>query len=91
MAYLYRVSRVVLLWEAFLLLMNDFDRLLQIELRQMLDPVVAAPAPPRKGLPKRKRFAIPALTSPVELVAGPLPAIEAAPVTVSVAVARLVP
>jgi hypothetical protein len=79
------------LWEAFLLLMNDFDRLLQIELRQMLDPVVAAPAPTRKGQPNRKRFAIPALTSPVELVAASLPAVEAIPVTVPVAVAHVVP
>ena len=79
------------MWEAFLLLMNDFDRLLQIELRQMLDPVVAAAAPTRRGRPKRRRFALGALTSPVELVAGSLPAVEAVPVTVPVAAARLVP
>jgi hypothetical protein len=79
------------LWEAFLLLMNDFDRLLQIELRQLLDPVVAAPAPTRKGQPKRKRFAVLAFTSPVELVAVSLPAVEVAPVTIPVAAARLVP
>ncbi|HUZ86677.1 MAG TPA: hypothetical protein VNF26_06950 [Candidatus Baltobacterales bacterium] len=71
--------------------MNDFDRLLQIELRQLLDPVVATPAPTRKGQPKRKRFALRALTSQVELMAGAIPTVEPAPVTVPVAVARLAP
>ena len=28
--------------------MNDFDRFLEFELRQMLDPVVASGAPPRR-------------------------------------------
>jgi hypothetical protein len=35
------------LWEAFLIQMNDFDRFLEFELRQMLDPVVAS-GPPRR-------------------------------------------
>jgi len=41
--------------EAFLIHMNDFEfeRLLEIKLRQLLDPVVAAPAPPRKRLGRR--------------------------------------
>ena len=34
--------------EAFLIQMNDFDRMLESELRQLLDPVVKAPAPPRR-------------------------------------------
>ena len=79
------------MWEAFLLLMNDFDRLLQIELQRMLDPVVATPAPTRKGQPMRNRPALRVLTSGVEMVAGVLPAVESAPVTVPVAVAPLVP
>lgn len=79
------------MWEAFLLLMNDFDRLLQIELQRMLDPVVATPAPTRKGQTERKRPALRVLTSGVELVAGVLPAVEPAPVTIPVAVAPLVP
>jgi hypothetical protein len=29
--------------------MDDFDRLLEHHLRRKLDPVVAAPAPPRRG------------------------------------------
>lgn len=43
------------MWEAFLIQMNDFDRFLEFGLRQMLDPVVIPPAPPRgrrtKGSP----------------------------------------
>jgi hypothetical protein len=37
------------LWEAFLIQMDDFDRFLEFELRQMLDPVVAS------GTPRRRR------------------------------------
>ena len=37
------------MWEAFLIQMNDFDRFLEFELRQMLDPVVAS------GTPRRRR------------------------------------
>jgi hypothetical protein len=36
------------LWEAFLIQMNDFDRFLEFELRQMLDPVVTTAAPRRR-------------------------------------------
>jgi hypothetical protein len=36
------------LWEAFLIQMNDFDRYLEFELRQMLDPVVTTSAPRRR-------------------------------------------
>lgn len=36
------------MWEAFLVHMNDFDRLLETKLRTLLDPVVAVPAPPRR-------------------------------------------
>jgi len=43
------------LWEAFLVHMNDFDRLLEHKLRQMLDPVVATPAPPRRERPTKSR------------------------------------
>ena len=37
------------MWEAFLLLMDDFDRLLEFQLRRKLDGVVAAPVPVRRG------------------------------------------
>ena len=35
--------------EAFLIQMDDFDRLLEHHLRRKLDPVVAAPVPPRRS------------------------------------------
>jgi len=31
--------------------MDDFDRLLQLHLRRKLDPLVAAPVPPRRARP----------------------------------------
>lgn len=37
------------MWEAFLLQMNDFDTLLELKLRRMLDPVVARRPPVRRG------------------------------------------
>ena len=36
------------MWEAFLIQMNDFDRFLEFELGQMLDPVVTLPAPRKR-------------------------------------------
>jgi hypothetical protein len=35
--------------ETFLIQMDDFERLLEHHLRRKLDPVVAAPVPPRRG------------------------------------------
>jgi hypothetical protein len=40
------------LWEAFLIQMDDFDRFLEFELRQMLDPVVVS-GPPRRRTRKK--------------------------------------
>lgn len=37
------------MWEAFLLQMDDFDRLLELQLRRNLDALVAAPVPVRRG------------------------------------------
>ena len=49
----------------FLIHMNDFefDRLVEIKLRQLLDPVAAAPQPPRKGLGRRTEPSV----APIEL------------------------
>src|SRR5690349_19668283 len=47
--------RVLRLGEAFLLQMNDFDKFLDLQLRHMLDPVVATPAPPRRTRRPRAR------------------------------------
>jgi hypothetical protein len=66
------------MWEAFLVQMDDFDRFLKVELRQMLDPVVATKAPGRPGRPKAGR-------SLLALMAGPWQAIPPAePVVVPV-------
>jgi ribosomal protein L15E len=37
------------LWDTFLLQMDDFDRLLEFQLRRKLDGVVVAPVPVRRG------------------------------------------
>ena len=44
---------VLPLWEAFLIQMDDFDRLLEYHLRRKLDAVVAAPVPVRRGRASR--------------------------------------
>jgi hypothetical protein len=71
------------LWEAFLLQMNDFDRLLDVQLRHMLDPVVATPAPPRRGRHPRAGRPILAVIASIEL---PSEAIPVEPVVVTVPV-----
>ena len=56
--------------------MNDFDRYLEFELRQMLDPVVAK-NPPRRG--RRKSSGLPflaAVSASIEVVADAMPAVE---------------
>jgi hypothetical protein len=55
------------LWEAFLLQMNDFDRFLELKLRQMLDPVVATPPPARRRAKRSPKpiLAVDALPLPV--------------------------
>jgi hypothetical protein len=73
------------LWEAFLLQMNDFDRFLELKLRQMLDPVVARRPPSPRGRlrPEKPILAV------IELSAEVIPAVEPAVVTVPVAAAPL--
>jgi hypothetical protein len=56
--------------------MNDFDRYLEFELRQMLDPVVS-PNAPRRRRPKRTESPFLAVISaPLEMAAEVLPAVE---------------
>jgi hypothetical protein len=52
--------------EAFLIQMNDFDRLVEFGLRRMLDPVVASRVPPRRG-DRRQRAAPFLVVSPAPL------------------------
>jgi hypothetical protein len=74
------------LWEAFLLQMNDFDQLLELQLRRMLDPVVARRPPVRRGRIKRTPEAILTVkTAVIELVADAIPVGE--PVAVAIPVA----
>ena len=78
-------SQVLLLWEAFLLQMNDFDRYLELELRSMLDPVVATPPPSRKGrLSRPQKPILTIVTAAVEHPADGIPVIEPAVVTIPV-------
>jgi hypothetical protein len=65
--------------ETFLLQMNDFDRLLEIKLRQMLDPV-ARINPPRRGGRKRGRKPVLALQAPLDIAAIGGAVAEAIPV-----------
>ena len=79
-------SRVLLLWEAFLLQMNDFDKFLELKLRQMLDPLVGSPPPARRGRLRRPQRPILATeTATIELPAESIPAVEPIAVTVPVA------
>jgi hypothetical protein len=71
------------LWETFLLQMNDFDRYLESELRQMLDPLVDAAAPSRRTW--RKDSGVPLLAvvkAPIEKVDEVLPVIDSVAVPV---------
>jgi hypothetical protein len=77
------------LWEAFLLQMNDFDKFLDLQLRHMLDPIVATPAPPRRNRrPKAGRLIL-AVEAPFELAPEAIPVVEAVVVTVSAATPQL--
>ncbi|GAC1509579.1 MAG: hypothetical protein NVS1B3_11760 [Candidatus Dormibacteraceae bacterium] len=74
--------------EPFLIQMDDFDRFLEFELRQLLDPVVDTAAPPWR---RRKRTGSPFLaviSAPLEMAAEVLPAGE--PVVVPVQPFRVV-
>ena len=77
--------RVLRLWETFLLQMNEFDRFLELKLRQMLDPVVATRPPTRRGRLKRPQRPILAVVpAAIELAAEAIP-VEPLMVTIPVA------
>ncbi len=69
--------------------MNDFDKFLDLQLRRMLDPVVATPAPPRRSRRPRARQVILAIGAPIEFAPVAIPVIEPVVVTVQVAPAQL--
>lgn len=75
--------------EAFLLQMDDFDRFLDLQLRRMLDPVVATPAPRRRGARPRAWQPILVMEDPIEQAPKATPAVEPVVAAVPVARARL--
>ena len=75
------------MWEAFLLQMNDFDGFLELELKAMLDSVVAARPPLRTGRKKAAKPVILPFAADV-LVAEAIPVIEPAVVARPVAPVR---
>jgi len=77
------------LWEAFLLQMDDFDKYLDLQLRRMLDPVVATPAPPRRSPRPRAWQPILGIEAPIERAPDVIPVVEPVVVTVPVAPAQL--
>ena len=77
------------MWEAFLLQMNDFDTVLELRLRHLLDPVVASRPPIRRGWASRaRRPMLTVETGGLELVAEPISAVKPVVVAVSAAGAR---
>ena len=75
------------MWEAFLLQMNDFDRFLELELKAMLDSVVASRPPARRGRKQTARLVLLPFAADA-LVAEAIPVVEPAVVNLPVARAR---
>jgi hypothetical protein len=64
--------------------MNDFDRFLEFELRQMLDPVVSPKAPRRRQPKSTGSPLLAVITGSLERAAEVLPMAEAVPVQLRV-------
>jgi hypothetical protein len=64
--------------------MNDFERFLEFELRQMLDPVVSLKAPRRRQPKSAGSPLLAVITAPLERAAEVLPMVEAVPVQLRV-------
>lgn len=69
--------------------MNDFDRFLEFELRQMLDPVVTPGAPRRRRRKSTRSPLRKVVSTPIELAAEVLPKVE--PVVVPIQPFRVHP
>jgi hypothetical protein len=52
--------------------MNDFDRFLEFELRQMLDPVVTPGAPRRRRRKSSRSPLLKVVSAPIELAVEPV-------------------
>jgi hypothetical protein len=68
--------------------MNDFDRFLEFELRQMLDPVVSSGAP-RRGRRRKDTPPLVIVTSPKEPAAETIHVLESVAVPVQPALVLL--
>jgi hypothetical protein len=77
------------LWEAFLLQMNDFDQVLELKLRQLLDPVVATQAPPRGSRRRRARRPVLSVEVPAAGLVADVASIEAVVVPIPVVTPQL--
>ncbi|HKV88966.1 MAG TPA: hypothetical protein VJT78_13305 [Candidatus Dormibacteraeota bacterium] len=71
--------------------MNDFDRFLEIELRQMLDPVTGTPAPPLRGRRRPAKPLLAVMVAPIELAVEAVTVLEPAVVPVPIQPVSLVP
>jgi hypothetical protein len=65
--------------------MNEFDRILELGLRQLLDPVVASTPPARRGSKKAEKPILAIVKVPIEPIAEAFPAMEPVVVTARVA------
>jgi len=64
------------LWEAFLLQMNDFDQILELKLRHLLDPVVATTPPVRRRSKRADKPILAIVQASIEPIAEAIPALE---------------
>ena len=69
--------------------MNDFDKILELKLRHLLDPVVASRPPARRARPRRPQQPILTIERVgIELAAEAIAVVEPVVVTLPVAAAR---
>ena len=73
------------MWEAFLLQMNDFDQILELKLRHLLDPIVASRPPARRTRQKSPQPSILTVDGVGIELAEAIPVVE--PVVVALPIA----
>ena len=78
------------MWEAFLVQMNDFDQILELKLRRLLDPIVAGQPPARRAPQKPRQPIFTVERVGIALAAEAIPVIEPVVLTAPVAAAHQV-
>jgi hypothetical protein len=68
--------------------MNDFDSVLELRLKHLLDPVVASTPPRRRGRKPLRLTILTVQSAGIELAVEGIPAVEPVPVTVQVTAVR---